>query len=202
VGKAGGPARSFGPGSSVVGWQEIRAEIGPGSRFEFPAAVDHVVVRFSFWSKEGDSQGTCRLDDVCFGPVKDASAQRVRTLRRTAKDAVGLWGDRVPATSGASDPKCLASRLEQAGFGANLLDTRELTDRSVLNAENVDLLILPYGGYYPADTRALRGYLRSGGRLITLGGPCFAEPLFPSSDGWADSAKTSAASPKAIVELT
>jgi hypothetical protein len=195
-------ARSFGPGSSVDGWQEIRAEIGPGTRFEFPPAVDHVVVRFSFWSKEGDCQGSCRVDDVCFGPVNDAGVQKVRTLRRTAKGAVGLWCDRVPAAGGASDPRSLASRLEQAGFGVNLLDTREVTERSVLNAENIDLLVLPYGGHYPADTRALRGYLRKGGRLITLGGPCFTEPLYPSPDGWADSAKAAGASPKAIVELT
>lgn len=195
-------AGSFGPGASVSEWRQIRVEVGPGTRFEIPPATDHVVVRFSFWSKEGDCRGTCQIDDVFFGPVQDEADRKARTLQRTSKGSVALWSDRVPTARGASDPQHLGELLKQAGFGVNLLDTRDLTDRGVLNTETVDLLILPYGGYYPADTRALRAYLRRGGRLITLGGPCFTRPLYPAVDGWTESPLKTGAASQAVVELT
>jgi len=196
---------NLGPDSPKAGWQRIAAEVGPGTSFPFPKGLDHVVVRFSFWSKEGDCRGRVLIDDVCFGPVMDASPAAAREFRRTDKGAIAVWKDTVPAPAGSSNPDYLASVLEKAGFGVNRITTEELTSPAVLNADNFDLLIMPYGPLYPAPGSAvLWRYLRSGGGLVSLGGPCFKRPLYPSRDGWTTelAPKSAATPPRPMVEIS
>jgi len=146
--------------------------------FDFPAQTDHVVVRFSFWDTAGDCRGSVAIDDVFFGPAESRAAVSDRAFRRTAKGAVAVWCDDLPDVQANADPRHLANLLEEASFGVNLLNTRELSDRCVLDADRFDLLVLPYGEAYPAaGAVAIRRFLADGGRLISLGGRCFRRPI-------------------------
>lgn len=173
------------PGAPPSSWQKIEAKVGPGTDFSFPKETDHVAIRFSFWTKEGNCKGKALVDDVFFGPARSESPAATRPVKRTDKGAIAIWRDKVPAVGAASDPDYLALLLESSGFGVNRIDTRDLADRAVLNSRNFDLLILPYGECYPAcGAGALKGFLRGGGALITLGGRCFREPIYASAGGW------------------
>ena len=200
--------RSFGSlnaKSPKAGWQKVEAKVGPGTALPFPKELDHVVVRFSFWAKDGTCQGTVLIDDVFFGSREEELPAMTRQVTRTAKGAVAIWKDRAPAAGAASDPDHLAALLKAAGFGVNLVTTKELSGRAVLNSRNFDLLVLPYGGSYPAaGASAVRSFLRGGGNLIALGGRCFNDPLYPTPKGWvnATSLKANAKPPRPMVALS
>ena len=195
---------NLGPKSAVAGWQEIEAHVGPGTDFPFPEGVGHVVVRFSFWADEADCRGQVLIDDVYFGPIANEREGSLRTFERTSRGAVAIWKDDLSAGE-ASEPDYLASLLRRAGFGVSLIDTDELADRAVLHTNYFDLVVLPYGSLYPATgADALRRFLRQGGGMISLGGPCFRRPVYPSPDGWIEeiSSNTSPKPPRPIVELS
>ena len=106
-------------------------------------------------------------------------------FERTAKGAIAIWSDEIPGAAVATDASHLASRLRKAGYGVSLITTDELADREILTAAHFDLLVLPYGEVYPATgADALRAFLQRGTHLITLGGPCFRKPLWPTDGGW------------------
>lgn len=124
---------------------------------------------------------------------------------QAASPSVGIWCDTVPETPGASDPAYLMSLLEQQGVDACLLNSSELSDGARLDAGNLDLLVLPYGAYYPASASdALRGYLEGGGNLVTLGGVCFAKPLYRRDGIWKPRSgiESSAKPPVELLEMS
>ena len=171
---------NLGPSSAYGDWHLCKTEVGPETEFDFPEQTDHVVVRFSFWDAAGDCRGSVAVDDVFFGPVESRVAVSDRTFRRTAKGAVAVWCDDLPGVRAIADPRHLANLLEEAGFGVNLLNTRELSDRCVLDADRFDLLVMPYGEAYPAaGAVAIRRFLAGGGRLVSTGGRCFRRPIQP-----------------------
>ncbi len=169
---------NLGPSSAQGEWHLCKTEVGPGTEFDFPERTDHVVVRFSFWEAGGDCRGSVAVDDVFFGPADSRAAVSERAFRRTAKGAVAVWCDDLPEVQAKADPRHLADLLEEADIGVNLIDTRELSDRCVLDADRFDLLVMPYGEAYPAaGAVAIRRFLAGGGRLISLGGRCFRRPI-------------------------
>jgi len=195
----------LGPASSPSGWRTIEAAVGPQTDFPFPDDLDHVVVRVSFWAEDGNCRGTVLVDDVFFGPAEGEPAPRPRRFERCARGTVAVWSDAVPGAPGHGDPEWLASLLREAGFGAHLLTTDEFVDAGVLRTDCFDLVILPYGAFYPAEgADALRRFLRSGGALITLGGPCFRRPLYRTPDGWTDRVAQPSATkpPRPVVVLS
>ncbi|MEW6355778.1 MAG: hypothetical protein AB1696_05620 [Planctomycetota bacterium] len=197
--------RELSAASPKTSWQKIEARIGPDTDTPFPRNLDHIVIRFSFWSKEGNSSGKALVDDVFFGPIQEAPAMTARTINRTPRGAVAIWRDKVPAVGFASDPAYLASLLAEAGFGVNFLTTEDLIARNLLANDNFDLLILPYGGCYPAaGASTLRRFISTGGDMITLGGRCFTDPIFKTPSGWitASSRKSNAAPPKPVAQLS
>ena len=178
---------NLGPKSPSGGWQRVCATVGPGTDLPFPEKTDHVVIRFSFWSKDGRCEGRCLVDDVFFGPASEPVASSRRALRRGRQGAIALWKDDLPVLSAAADLGHLASLLNSAGFGVNLLTTEDLTDGALLDADRLDLLILPYGESFPAaGATVLRRFLRRGGHVITLGGRCFRKPIYRSPREWTD----------------
>ncbi|NOZ22119.1 MAG: hypothetical protein GXP25_13655 [Planctomycetes bacterium] len=191
--------------SPKSGWHRIEARIGPGTGTPFPKSLDHLVIRFSFWAKEGASNGKVLIDDVTFGPLQSGPPVTTRTVKRAPKGAIAIWHDQVPVVGAASDPVYLASLLGKAGFGVHFVTTQDLTDRRILNSSNFDLLVLPYGECYPAHGgTALRRFLRTGGDLLTLGGRCFAKPIFKTPHGWITTSarKSNSQLPKPITKLS
>ncbi|NLX95952.1 MAG: hypothetical protein GXY83_07235 [Rhodopirellula sp.] len=162
--------------SPQEGWQRVEAVVGPGTPFPFPDKTHHVVVRFSFWNETNDCRGTVLVDDVFFGPVEGRQSP-TRELARSEKGAIVVWKDE--ALTPASAPEHLAAVLASAGYGVTLLDRREMADRRLLRADRCDLVVLPYGPHYPVGPHdALAAYLRDGGALLTLGGPCLRDPVY------------------------
>ncbi len=175
------------PKSPPGAWKRVSATVGPGTDLPFPAKTDHVVIRFSLWSKDGRCEGRCLVDDVFFGGGNRAAASSRRAVRRGPQGAIALWKDELPVLSAATDLDHLASLLDGAGFGINLLTTEDLTDEALLNADRLDLLVLPYGESFPAaGATALRRFLRGGGHLVSLGGRSFRKPIYRSQQGWTD----------------
>ena len=194
---------SLGPGPAKSDWQQIRAEVGPGTTFPFPENLDHLIVRFSIWDTSGLSRGRVLIDDVAFTPLQTEAAGETKEFDRGENGTIAIWSDDISGIDAASDPNYLASRLRQAGYSVHLITTGELANRAVLSDAHFDLLVLPYPGAYPATgAETLRRFLRSGTHLITLGGPCFQKPLWPADGSWSTKLARPAASepPRQIVE--
>lgn len=101
-----------------------------------------------------------------------------RPSAHSDRGGIVIWKDESLAP--ASNPEHLASVLRQAGYGVTLLSRAEIADRRVLRADRCELVVLPYGTHYPhGPDEALSAYLRAGGSLLTLGGPCLREPIGP-----------------------
>lgn len=99
--------------------------------------------------------------------------------RATADVALWLDPDRSPAVQ--------LTDLQDAVAGDKLalLSTDDLIDPTVLDPARFELLILPYGGLYPAEGQAaLDAFLRGGGSYLVWGGPEFGRPLFRAGDRW------------------
>lgn len=93
------------------------------------------------------------------------------------KGAIVVWKDET--LKPASDPEHLALVLRKAGYGVTLLGRSEMTDPRLLAADRCDLVVLPYGPCYPVGQRdAIAAFLRKGGSLLTLGGPCLRDPVY------------------------
>ena len=57
--------------------------------------------------------------------------------------------------------------------------------KEMFNRNTADLVILEDARSFPFNAMdALTGYLKSGGRLLTLGGPAFTEMVYPYGDEW------------------
>jgi len=111
--------------------------------------------------------------------------ERIKSKREMGKDVAIFSEDNFPKTGGTPSIDDLYSTLKQAGFSPYLLGAEELSNPSILSAKNFDLLILPYGPYFPAKaTQAVRQFLSEGGSMITIGGYAFDKPLFYVDGNW------------------
>ncbi|MDH7568918.1 MAG: hypothetical protein QHJ73_04970, partial [Armatimonadota bacterium] len=105
--------------------------------------------------------------------------------KRPEKGSIAVLKDDLPVSGTPSDPEHLARVLRGAGYGVTFLSATDLVHPRCLNAERFDLLVLPYGGVYPAEGRdALVAFLRSGGAFLSMGGYAFNDPVLYFRGRW------------------
>ncbi len=98
---------------------------------------------------------------------------------------IRVWQPPLPDSAVAADATDLVTLLNDAGYDAATVSTDALVDPSKMTPDAMDLLVVPARGSYPADgLDPLAEYLRAGGRVMTLGGVPFSNPLVRGPDGW------------------
>lgn len=109
-----------------------------------------------------------------------------RKPKRTEGKDIAIFFERnFPCTPGTLSIDKLASKLKSAGFNVYLLGADELKNPLILSKSNFDLLILPYGPYFPAASApAISQFLAEEGSLLTIGGYAFDTPLFFLDGKW------------------
>ncbi|MGB9607244.1 MAG: beta-galactosidase, partial [bacterium] len=116
--------------------------------------------------------------------------EKRKTERKLGKDIAIFWEENFPKTGGTPSIDIIRATLERAGYAPYILNAEELSNPAILSASNFDLLILPYGPYFPAKaTQAIRQFLSEGGSMITIGGYAFDEPLFFLEGNWYERGK-------------
>lgn len=111
--------------------------------------------------------------------------EKMKKQREKGKDIAVFYEDGFPQTKGTPSIDELTNTLREAGYKPYLLGWEELSNPSILSTQNFDLLILPYGPYFPASaTQAIRQFLSCGGSMITIGGYAFDTPLFLVEGKW------------------
>ncbi len=89
-----------------------------------------------------------------------------------------------------SDPALadhLKNAFDNAGLPATLITAEQASDAAVPSADRFMLLLIPNAPFYPADAlTALTHYLESGGNLLTIGAPAFANPTIRFEGRWLD----------------
>jgi len=92
--------------------------------------------------------------------------------------SVGIFKEENFSYAGGPDgltPEWIAGFLEDE-YNIMFLDTGQLKNKTLFNADKVDLLILPYGGIMPEDVSpAIVEFIRDGGGLFTTGGIPFSD---------------------------
>ena len=79
----------------------------------------------------------------------------------------------------------LAARLRGAGFTVRRLSSAQLADPALLRRKVLPALVLVDSAVVPADAvKAIGGYYRSGGFLVSLGGPAFSDLRFKIGQAW------------------
>ncbi len=98
-------------------------------------------------------------------PAAAAESQRIAVFADPA----------VPElTAGCADPRRLGRLLEGKGRELVFLTAEQLADAQQLTADNIDLLVLPYGPSLPkAACDSVRAFLRGGGDFLSVGGYAF-----------------------------
>ena len=169
-------------------WKQAAVELEPGGKHAIPPETDHIVLRFSIWAKDQKCAGTVWVDDVEFIALGDAGlGEPPGWLQRSEKGAALVLKDDLPAAGAASDPDAIADLLSTQGLAVNLVSADRLAEPGALNPRWVDLVVLPYGGTFPADARdAFVDYVRFGGSFLTLGGLPFDRFMRRVDGEWMD----------------
>ncbi|MHB1457774.1 MAG: carbohydrate binding domain-containing protein, partial [Armatimonadota bacterium] len=103
----------------------------------------------------------------------------------SSKPAVAIFKDDIPPSGTASDPAYLFKMAKSAGYRAEFLNSAELADPSRLSRSRYGILIMPYGGAFPADAASgIKGFLEDGGGLLNVGGYPFDKPLVRAGGKW------------------
>jgi len=90
-------------------------------------------------------------------------------------------------------PKKLAKILRKEGFGVTLLSAGDLADSNILTKPHFDVVILPYGPYFPAGARkAFISYLKNAGCFLTTDGYAFDKLIYWNGSGWSENAGVTA----------
>ena len=83
---------------------------------------------------------------------------------------------------GFADARVLGEALSQYGFSVTYLNASQLADSAILNKNNFDCLVLPYGPCYPSSAlETIKAYLKSGGNFFSTGGYAFDQPSEPNA---------------------
>jgi hypothetical protein len=78
----------------------------------------------------------------------------------------------------ASNPERLAKLLSDGGFETKLISAKQMANNLEVNRKNCDLIILPYGPYFPSITSDnFIAFVHRGGKFISMGGYTFAEQI-------------------------
>ncbi|MFQ6133244.1 MAG: hypothetical protein ACE5R4_14475, partial [Armatimonadota bacterium] len=96
-----------------------------------------------------------------------------------------------------------AALLREAGLGVTMLDGDRLAAEGLLASSRFDLLALPDCRAFPAEAvEPLMRYLRTGGKLLCLGGPPFSRLAWQMDGQWLDRdgllARLNATAPQAV----
>ncbi len=102
--------------------------------------------------------------------------------------------DNLPVDGFASSPDRLGKWLADAGYGVAYLTGSQMANRFVLRGPRgagegdpppINLLVLPYGGTFPAAAnRSLQNFLRHGGAFLSTGGYAFDTLLVQYDGKW------------------
>lgn len=104
---------------------------------------------------------------------------------QTNKGRIAILKDNIPVAGVASSPEYLASVLEDSGYIVRFVSGDDLCNVNLMSKDNFHVLILPYGGFYPALGKdALVSYLKGGGNFLSIGGYAFDNLLIKSDDEW------------------
>ena len=91
--------------------------------------------------------------------------------RRAGRPQVAVWRDRVRTEGAASSPERLAELVKQAGGAPTFLTGEQIGDVATFSRDRFDLLVLPYGGTFPAAAQeSIAGFLKKAGAVISVGG--------------------------------
>lgn len=172
-------------GAKAGDWQQSSLTVGPDGECRIPEGTGRVVVRFSIWAEDGDCAATVWVDDVAFERLAPPLGTRPRWLAHSDVGSVVILRDDLPATGTASDPERIAQVLSDRGFATTLATSEQLAQPGALDPEWVDLVILPYGGSFPAVARdAFMRYVRTGGSFLSLGGLPFEHLMYRVDGEW------------------
>jgi len=172
-------------GAKAGDWQQSSLTVGPDGECRIPDGTSRVVVRFSIWAEDGNCAATVWVDDVAFQRLVPPVGVRPRWLARGDQGSVVILRDDLPAAGTGSDPERIARLLTDRGFATTLATSEQFTEPGALDPEWVDLVILPYGGSFPAVARdAFMQYVRTGGSFLSLGGLPFERPMYRVDGEW------------------
>lgn len=130
--------------------------------------------------------------------------RQAETLAQTLQVTPGKLGtvailrDTLPADGTASSPERLAQWLGTAGYGTCFVNAEQISNPFILRGPAslpagsrrsqvppFDLLVLPYGGAFPATAAGtIKSYLRQRGAFIAMGGYAFDTLLVPHEGRW------------------
>lgn len=97
---------------------------------------------------------------------------------------VAVWQEPdIPKGPGHGDPDRLTAFFRGEGYGVSILSAKALCCSEIFSRENFDILVHPYGPYFPLGT-CLYDFLESGGHLICLGGPAMGNALEYHEGRW------------------
>lgn len=84
---------------------------------------------------------------------------------------IAVFRDDIPPSGTASDPVRLRAMAEAAGYRAAFVNSAELADPLRLTPARYDVLVLPYGGSFPANAEeGIKSFLEGGGSLLSTDG--------------------------------
>ncbi len=107
-------------------------------------------------------------------------------------DALGLFNEPLPGGDPAANAR-LTTVLREASFEVRLVDAATACDPRALTPAAVPLYVIPNARTYPAEGyAALAAYIRAGGKLVLLGAPAFANPVWRTAERWVDRAAITA----------
>lgn len=139
--------------------------------------------------------------------VADGPLGRIGLLDMTA-DGHTRDADQPEALATAHAPTQLAVAARRAGFGVTLLKPGDLLRPEILTPENLDVVVLPWGPYFPLEAKAaFVDYLKAGGSFLATDGYAFDRLVTLTSEGWsatgpertaADMANDNLATPTAL----
>ena len=164
------------------GWRRYSCRFGRGTSQPLPAGTSALLVRFSIWDASQKARGDVWLDDVSMTAIAGETPAPTR-----AKPVVLLWDDPLMATRAGGGTESIREALHGVPCEVRSATTRELVKQDTLSLDTVDLVVLPYGGLYPAAAgAALVDFLQEGGAYCTLGGRAFTTPLVEVDGKWCE----------------
>lgn len=130
-----------------------------------------------------------------------AQRQQAETLAKDLRVQAGKLGtvailkDNLPPDGYASSPERLGQWLRDGGYGVCFVNAEQLGNPFILRGPAsgeqggplpaFDLLVLPYGGAFPAlAAKTLKSYLRQGGAFLSTGGYAFDTLLVQNGEKW------------------
>lgn len=107
----------------------------------------------------------------------------------SSKPAVAIFKDDIPPSGTASDPAYLLKTAKSAGYRAEFLNSADLANPKRLSRSRYGILIMPYGGSFPANAAtSIKSFLEDSGSLLNVGGYPFDKPLVRADGKWIDPA--------------